>query len=55
MLYYLIEAELRYIYIRFGYPFINKLYQLLINVGYKAERKAIETINKFYYFYQIKS
>ena len=38
-------------YTRFGYLFINKLYNFLNKIKYDIEINAFKKINKFYYYY----
>ena len=45
------EVKLCKIYIRFGYLFINKLYNLLNKVKYDIKIDIFKKINKFYYYY----
>ena len=44
------EVELRYIYIRFGYLLVIKLYNLLDKVSYDIDIGTFKIINKFYYY-----
>ena len=48
------EAELRYIYTKFGYLSVIKLYDLLNKAGYNVKTNVFKDINKFCYYCQIK-
>jgi hypothetical protein len=50
--YYLIEIELQYLYYRFSYLSIEKLQKILDRIGYNINKKTLEHLIKYYYFYQ---
>ena len=51
LLLYFTEAKLRYIYTRFGYLSVIKLYNLLNKAGYNVNVGAFKVINKFCHYY----
>ena len=51
---FLTEAELRRVHTRFGHPSVAKLHTLLTKAGHEVEREAIQMINKFCHYCQIK-
>ncbi len=51
---FLTEEELCQVHTRFGHLSVNILHKLLIQTGYDIEYKAIEIINKFCHYCQIK-
>ena len=48
------EIKLRYIYTRFGYPSVTKLYNLLNKASYDIDIGTLKIINKFCHHCQIK-
>ncbi len=51
---FLTEAELCQVHTRFRHPSVNKLHNLLTRAGHDIDHKAIEMINKFCHYCQIK-
>jgi hypothetical protein len=49
---YLIEIELQCLYRRFGYLSIERLQKVLDRVGYNINKKTLEYLTKYCYFYQ---
>jgi hypothetical protein len=49
--YNLIETELKYLYQRFRYLLVNKIYDILQNIGYNIEFEILKYLSDFCYQY----
>ena len=54
LLLFFTDTELYYIYTKFDYLSVTKLYNLLIEASYNIKASIFKNINKFCYHYQIK-